>query len=263
MYDEPGRMEEEEAERPAERQQDGTELRKREKEILENEAGNANDKEQNEREESRASIRRDSFPAKPLTPQSELARIRRREKKVLGDEIRAERKARKGAKKEAEEPEEALQISIYGRQKRKRILWKRSEGWSRFRKRIIRAFALKKTEWSFDERKGQKPWIPVTQYPLMLDEAKDYRVRITSGKHRIAPGKTQSKKEKRALAIPPPRVEKPLREPLKIERPPKENPQEYREERCDPRNPKFFWENPQQEQEREEEILKREQERER
>jgi hypothetical protein len=124
------------------------------------------------------------------------------------------------------------------------------------------AFALKKTKWRFEERKGQKQWTGVIEYPLLLDETKDYRVRITSGKHRVTPGKTQSKKEKRALAIPPPKIEKPSREPLKIERPPplKENPYEHR---SDPWDPRYFWENPQQTKEREEERLKREEERER
>jgi hypothetical protein len=67
------------------------------------EGGGRNECDEMKREDSRASIRRDSFPAKPLTPQAELARLQRRMKKVLGDEIRAERKVRKG---EAEKKEE-------------------------------------------------------------------------------------------------------------------------------------------------------------
>jgi hypothetical protein len=120
---------------------------------------------------------------------------------------------------------------------------------------------LKRAEWYLDERKGQKPWIPVIQYPLMLDDENTYRVRIISGKHRDKPGKTQ-KRQKRMLAVPNPKIEKPLREPLKIERPtpPEAKPREKkdREEKCDPWNPKFFWEDQQQEKERENERLKRE-----
>jgi hypothetical protein len=42
-----------------------------------------------------AQVRRDRFPPKPMTPEAALARLRRREKKILYDQIR-ERKRAKG-----------------------------------------------------------------------------------------------------------------------------------------------------------------------
>jgi hypothetical protein len=41
-----------------------------------------------EAQPTRAQIRRDRFPPKPLTPEAELAVLRRREKQVLYDQIR-------------------------------------------------------------------------------------------------------------------------------------------------------------------------------
>jgi hypothetical protein len=121
-----------------------------------------------------------------------------------------------------------------------------------YRKRIIRAFALKQTHWYFEEQQGRK-WIPVVIHPLRLSDEDDYRIVITDKKRRIRPGKTPNKK-KQTNPSAPPKIEKPTKQPLIIERsapppPPKEpkrtsQEEEPRRETYDLWNPKFNWSAP-------------------
>jgi hypothetical protein len=209
-------------------------------------------------DERRASIQRGRFPAKPQTTQAELARLRRREKKVMFDKIREENPKRKQVEKKPDEeeeekaPEKLVKIGIFGRQRWKSVPWRTTEGWNVFRKRVVRTFALKQIRWRFEERQGPQ-WIPVVQRLLMLNDENDYRVVISDKTRRIRPGKT--KRKERSPAPPTsPKIEKPAKQPLIIERatspppPEKSKPQprkgEERRDMRDPWNPRFFWQGP-------------------
>jgi hypothetical protein len=194
------------------------------------ESQRAEDPEESEsRVESRASLRRDRYPARPLSKQAELARLRRREKKVMYDELRALKKARKQTtaepheeEEEPKQPEEVMKIPIYGRQKWRSVSWGRSEGWRTFRKHVIRAFALKRTHWRFEEQRGQKEWLPVLQKPLELDAEKKYRIVLSGFVPRIRPGKIPRRGPQPGQTpkgtAPSPKIEKPERKPLVIDR---------------------------------------------
>jgi hypothetical protein len=180
--------------------------------------------------ESRAAARRDQYPPQPQTPQAELARLRRQEKKILNDAIREMKTVKRRLK--ADEGEEAgrqdgkpraQQIKICGSQKWKFVLWTPDHGWKEFRKHVVRAFALKQIkQWRLEEQHGTR-WIQVIEKPLILHEDDDYRVVLPNRKKtpRIRPGKMKRREESVRPKPAEPTVEKPSPKPLKIEMPPR------------------------------------------
>jgi hypothetical protein len=141
-------------------------------------------------------------PPKPLTPEAELARLRRREKKILSDQIR-ERKIQKkqglrNEKGQATPPEKTVKIPVWCRQKWREVPVE-GTSWAKFRRYLKRTFHLKQWRWRFDESLGEG-WCLKLQNPFSVDPAKRYRIVLLEkrgprvGKQRSHPTKEQRKR---------------------------------------------------------------------
>jgi hypothetical protein len=110
----------------------------------------------------------------PLSPQAELARLRRREKKILSDVIREQKVQKKRESSRLDPPEKTTVIRIYFKQK-----WREAHvqgtSWAKFRRYLKRTFHLKQWIWSFEEYMGEK-WCKKLQNPFAVDPEKRYRV---------------------------------------------------------------------------------------
>jgi hypothetical protein len=125
--------------------------------------------------------RRGRFPPKPLTPERELARLRRREKQIVCDQIREKKKIVKKQKEEIEcgqaiPSERAIITRIWIRQKWSEVPYIKGTTWAKFRRYLKRKFKLKQFRWGFDESMGESGWCQKLQNPFSVDPAKRYRI---------------------------------------------------------------------------------------
>jgi hypothetical protein len=150
-----------------------------------------------------AEIRRTQFPPKPITPQAEIARLRRREKKIMFGQIRAQKSEQK--KERAIEREQmatskrTITIQIWIRQKWIEVPYTEVMAWSKYRRYLERKFNLKQWRWSFEETIANGGWCHKLPNPFTVDPEKRYRIvlytRETDTKD--PPRKTDSKHDTR------------------------------------------------------------------
>jgi hypothetical protein len=139
-------------------------------------------------------VRRSQFPPKPITPQAEIARLRRREKKILFDQIRAQKSEER--RERAIQPEQAapskrtFTIQIWVRQKWIEVPFTDGTPWSKYRQYLKRRFTLKQWRWSFEESMSEGGWCHKLLNPYAVNPEKRYRIVLhDKPKRKPRPGK--------------------------------------------------------------------------
>jgi hypothetical protein len=143
---------------------------------------------------TKAQVRRNRF-AKPLTREEELARLRRRERQLVHDEISQQWNQRKGggsgptagnrhaggpveagAQRLRESSQETMLIQVYVRQKWQEVPYHSGWKWSKVKRYLKRKFHLKGWRWGFEEGMEGGGWCKKLPEPLVINPKKRYRV---------------------------------------------------------------------------------------
>jgi hypothetical protein len=130
-----------------------------------------------------------------LTPEAELARLRRREKKILYNQIR-ERKRAKGLSRPTagdnlrpRQSKPTFLIQIYIRQKWQEVPYTEGTTWGKFRKYLRRKFKLKQWQWSFEEQEEGIYCVRKLENPFVIERGKKFRIVLKGPSVRFHPGK--------------------------------------------------------------------------
>jgi hypothetical protein len=150
-----------------------------------------------------AQIRRDRFPPKPMTPEAALARLRRREKKILYDQIRERRRNNIGtqvtdipAKKKRKTTYEAdrFPMTIQVRDKWQEVPVYDEVAYSWLRRYLKRKFRLKRWRWDLQVKENEREgWVKVFQNPFQILKEARYRIVLTELLRKPRPGKQAPK----------------------------------------------------------------------